>query len=200
MRVCLSVTTLDPALARRMEPRAPHARAAACGDRRADRAGVPAGVLAAPMIPALNDAELERILEAAARAGARCAGYVLLRLPHELKQIVEDWLHRTSPTAQRRVLELVRETRAGALNDARFGQRMRGTGVYADLLAQRFAPRGAAVGAGQPARSWTARASRRRRRRGRRGLRRRRCRCSDAHGCRARVLAASWGIAAGPPG
>jgi DNA repair photolyase len=139
VRVCLSVTTLDPALARRMEPRAasPARRLHAIAEL--TRAGVPAGVLAAPMIPALNDAEMERILEAASRAGARWGGYVLLRLPHELKQIFEEWLHQHFPDRARHVLELVRQTRAGALNDARFGHRFAGTGVYADLLARRFA-------------------------------------------------------------
>jgi DNA repair photolyase len=90
------------------------------------------------MIPGLNDAELEKILEASAKAGAQTAGYVLLRLPHELKLIFEDWLHRHFPDRARHVLELVRETRAGALNDATYGQRMSGTGAYADLLARRF--------------------------------------------------------------
>jgi DNA repair photolyase len=139
VRVCVSVTTLDPALARRMEPRAasPARRLHAIAEL--TRAGVPAGVLAAPMIPALNDAEMERILEAASRAGARWGGYILLRLPHELKQIFEEWLHQHFPDRARHVLELVRETRAGALNDARFGHRFTGTGVYADLLARRFA-------------------------------------------------------------
>lgn len=139
VRVCISVTTLDPALARCMEPRAtsPARRLSAIAEL--TRAGVPTGLLAAPMIPALNDAEMERIVEAAARAGARWGGYVLLRLPHELKQIVEEWLHQYFPDRARRVLELVRETRGGVLNDPRFGQRMTGTGVYADLLARRFA-------------------------------------------------------------
>ena len=139
VRVWLSVTTLDPALARSMEPRAatPARRLQAVAEL--SRAGVPVGVLAAPMIPGLNDAELERILAASAKAGARTAGYVLLRLPHELKQIFEDWLHRHFPERARHVLELVRETRGGTLNDAKFGQRMNGTGPYADLLASRCA-------------------------------------------------------------
>jgi DNA repair photolyase len=139
VRVYLSVTTLDAALARVMEPRAatPMRRLAAVGELA--RAGVPVGVLAAPMIPGLNDAELERILEASAKAGAGCAGYVLLRLPHELKQIFAGWLEQHFPDRARHVLELVRETRAGALSDSRFGQRFSGTGVYADLLARRFA-------------------------------------------------------------
>lgn len=139
VRVWLSVTTLDPELARRMEPRA------ATPSRRLDAiaglaaAGIPTGVLAAPMIPGLNDCELERILEAAAAAGARDASYVLLRLPLELRQMFETWLHQHYPQRARHVLNLVRETRAGALNDSRFGHRFRGQGVYADMLSQRFA-------------------------------------------------------------
>lgn len=82
--------------------------------------------------------ELERLLEAAARAGAQAGAYVLLRLPHELKQLFEDWLEQHFPDRARRVLELIRETRAGALNDAKYGRRFTGTGVYADLLARRF--------------------------------------------------------------
>jgi DNA repair photolyase len=139
VRVWLSVTTLDARLARRMEPRAaaPQRRLEAVAALAA--AGVPVGVLAAPMIPGLNDAELERILEASAAAGAGCAGYVLLRLPHELRQIFQDWLEQHMPDRARHVLELIRQTRAGALNDARFGHRFGGTGPYAELLAQRFA-------------------------------------------------------------
>ena len=138
-RVWLSVTTLDNDLARRMEPRAasPARRLAAIAGLR--QAGIPAGVLAAPMIPGLNDPELERILDAAARAGATHAGYVLLRLPLELQTLFETWLHQHYPQRARHVLNLVRETRAGALYDSRFGIRQTGTGAYADLLAQRFA-------------------------------------------------------------
>lgn len=139
VRVWLSVTTLDPALARVMEPRAatPARRLAAI--EALAGAGVPVGVLAAPMIPGLNDAELERILAAAARAGARCAGYVLLRLPDELKQIFGEWLQEHYPTRAAHVLSLVRQTRGGALYDGSFGQRQVGSGAYADLLASRFA-------------------------------------------------------------
>ena len=138
-RVYLSVTTLDAALARRMEPRAatPERRLAAIAAL--TQAGVPAAVLAAPMIPGLNDAELERILERASRAGAVHAGYVLLRLPHELRQMFEDWLATHYPDRARHVLNLVRDTRAGALNDSTFHERFRGQGAYADLLARRFA-------------------------------------------------------------
>jgi DNA repair photolyase len=138
VRVWLSVTTLDHALARKMEPRAatPQRRLAAAGALA--QAGVPVGVLAAPMIPGLNDAELEKILEASGKAGARHAGYVLLRLPHELRQMFEAWLGTHYPDRARHVLSLIRETRGGMLNDSRFHGRFSGQGAYADLLAQRF--------------------------------------------------------------
>ena len=138
VRVWLSITTLDPALARIMEPRASTPSRRLHAIRALTEAGVPAGVLAAPMIPGLNDAELERILGAAHKAGARHAGYVLLRLPLELKDMFTAWLNEHVPDRARRVLALIRETRAGALNDSRFGQRFTGQGAYADLLAQRF--------------------------------------------------------------
>lgn len=137
-RVHLSVTTLDARLARAMEPRA------AAPGRRLDAitglkaAGIPVGVLAAPMIPGVNDAELERILEASAKAGASCASAILLRLPHELGALFEDWLKRTMPDRAAHVLSLIRQTRGGALNDAAFGSRFRGTGAYAALLRARF--------------------------------------------------------------
>ena len=139
VRVYLSVTTLDDKLARTMEPRAaaPQRRLQAIAEL--TRAGVPTGVLAAPMIPGLNDAEMERIMEASARAGARHAGYVLLRLPHELRQMFEDWLQTHMPDRAAHVLSLIRETRSGALSDARFHHRFAGQGVYADLLLRRFA-------------------------------------------------------------
>jgi DNA repair photolyase len=138
VRVWLSVTTLDNTLARRMEPRAatPERRLGAV--TALSQAGVPVGVLAAPMIPGLNDAELEKILERSARAGAGHAGYVLLRLPHELREMFEAWLGAHYPDRARHVLALIRETRAGALSDARFHDRFVGQGPYADLLARRF--------------------------------------------------------------
>jgi len=138
VRVWLSVTTLDAALARRMEPRAatPERRLAAVAALA--QAGIPAGVLAAPMIPGLNDAELEKILDRAAKSGARHAGYVLLRLPHELRQMFEDWLNTHYPDRAKHVLNLIRETRAGALNDPRFHDRFVGQGPYAELLGKRF--------------------------------------------------------------
>jgi DNA repair photolyase len=137
-RVYLSVTTLDASLARCMEPRAATPQRRLHAITELTRAGIPVGVLAAPMIPGLNDAELEKILAASSKAGARHAGYVLLRLPHELRQIFEDWLQTHFPDRARHVLSLVRETRAGQLNDASFHTRFVGTGVYADLLARRF--------------------------------------------------------------
>lgn len=139
VRVHMSVTTLDARLARVMEPRAatPARRLHAIAEL--TRAGIPTGVLAAPMIPGLNDAEMEKILEACSKAGARHAGYVLLRLPHELKELFETWLHEHFPDRAKHVLSLIRQTRAGGLNDPRFGHRFAGQGVYADLLGRRFA-------------------------------------------------------------
>jgi DNA repair photolyase len=139
IRVWLSVTTLDGDLARRMEPRAAAPARRVHAIQALAQAGVPVGVLAAPMIPGLNDAELERILQAARGAGAGHAGYVLLRLPHELRDLVAAWLHEHFPDRARHVLGLVRETRAGGLNDPRYGARMAGAGAYADALARRFA-------------------------------------------------------------
>ena len=139
VRVHVSITTLDPHLARVMEPRAATPARRLHTIAELTRAGVPSGVLAAPMIPALNDAELEKILEASARAGARHAGYVLLRLPLELRQMFEDWLHTHFPDRARHVLSLIHQTRAGELNDSRFHHRFSGQGVYADLLMRRFA-------------------------------------------------------------
>jgi DNA repair photolyase len=138
-RVALSVTTLDPALARTLEPRAaaPHRRLEALG--RLSAAGVPTSVMVAPVIPALNDDEIEAVLEEAAAAGATQAGYVLLRLPHEVKELFTAWLETHAPLRARRILALVRQCRGGRLNDPTFGRRMRGAGPYAELIANRFA-------------------------------------------------------------
>ena len=136
--VTLSVTTLDRDLARKLEPRAPTPpkRLAAIGTLAA--LGIPTGVLTAPMIPALNDMELERILEAAAKAGASGAGYVLLRLPLEIADLFKEWLETHYPDKADHVLSLVEQTRDGAMYDSRWGQRAVGSGPYADLLNQRF--------------------------------------------------------------
>jgi DNA repair photolyase len=136
--VALSVTTLDNELKRTMEPRtaSPQARLRAIAELRA--AGIPCGVMAAPMIPALNDHELEQILTAAAEAGAQWAGYVLLRLPYEIKDLFREWLAEHYPQRAEHVMSLIREMRGGRDNDPRFGTRMRGTGPYAQLLRERF--------------------------------------------------------------
>lgn len=136
--VTLSVTTLDRDLARKLEPRAPTPpkRLAAIGSLAA--LGIPTGVLAAPMIPALNDMELERILEAAAKAGASGAGYVLLRLPLEISDLFREWLESHFPDKAAHVMSMVKQTRGGAMYDSRWGQRAVGSGPYADLLNQRF--------------------------------------------------------------
>jgi len=150
VRVCLSVTTLDRRLAGVMEPRAATPARRLQAIEALARAGIPAGVLAAPLIPGLNDAELERILEAAARSGATAAGWVLLRLPHELREMFTAWLGAHYPERAAKVLALIRQTRSGALNDARFGTRFSGTGAYAALLAARFAAAARRLGLASP--------------------------------------------------
>jgi DNA repair photolyase len=136
--VAVSITTLDADLKRLMEPRAasPQARLRALAALSA--AGVPVTVMAAPMIPALNDAELEAILEAAAEAGASWAGYVLLRLPYEIKDLFREWLAEHYPDRAAHVMALIRDMRGGRDYDSSFGTRMRGTGPYAQLLSNRF--------------------------------------------------------------
>ena len=136
--VAVSVTTLDRSLARRMEPRAsaPHRRLETV--RRLTAAGVPTGVFAAPMIPFLNDSELEAILEHAREAGALGASYTMLRLPLEIADLFREWLAEHYPDRAGRVMERVRDTRGGKDYDSTFGQRMSGTGPVAELLAKRF--------------------------------------------------------------
>jgi DNA repair photolyase len=134
----ISVTTLDPDLARKLEPRAPTPPRRLAAIEALAAAGISTGVLAAPMIPALNDQELEAILAAAAQRGAARAGYVLLRLPLEIKDLFREWLEAHVPDRAEHVLSLVRETREGKLYQSQFGTRMRGTGPYAELLRQRY--------------------------------------------------------------
>ena len=136
--VGVSITTLDRALARRMEPRAsaPHRRLEMV--RRLTAAGIPTGVLAAPMIPFINDAELEVILERSREAGALGASYTMLRLPLEIAELFREWLAEHYPGRSERVMERVRDTRGGKDYDSTFGRRMRGTGPVAELLAKRF--------------------------------------------------------------
>ncbi len=137
VHVHLSVTTLRAALARRLEPRAasPQRRLEAIARLRA--AGIPVGVLVAPVIPVLTDPELEKVLDAARDAGALAAGYVLLRLPLEVAELFRGWLEEHAPGQAAHVMARVRDTRGGAENDARFGRRMVGDGVFAELIAQR---------------------------------------------------------------
>ncbi len=136
--VAVSVTTLDRHLARRMEPRAatPERRLGAI--RQLSRAGIPTAVMVAPVVPALTDMELESILEAARDAGAAAAGYIVLRLPLEIKELFREWLEEHQPLKARHVMGQVREMRRGRLNDAEFGSRLVGTGPSAELLKQRF--------------------------------------------------------------
>ncbi len=136
--VFVSITTLDRDLARRLEPRAAAPQRRLETIRALTDAGVPAGVLASPMIPGLNDAELENILEAAAAAGAVAAGTILLRLPHELRDLFAGWLREHRPLRAAHILSLIRQTRDGRMNDPEFGSRMRGSGPYAELLQRRF--------------------------------------------------------------
>lgn len=137
--VYLSATSLDNRLSARLEPRAaaPHTRLDTI--RALAEAGVPVGVLVAPVIPAITDGDLEAILAAARRAGAGAAGYALLRLPHELKQIWREWLQLNHPDRAQHAMSLIRQMRGGRDYDAGFGTRMRGEGPFADLRAVRFA-------------------------------------------------------------
>ncbi|MGC1235772.1 MAG: PA0069 family radical SAM protein, partial [Xanthobacteraceae bacterium] len=138
VKVAISVTTLDPKLARVMEPRAstPPRRLGAL--RELVKAGVPASALVAPVIPAINDAEIERILEAIVETGVRHAGYVLLRLPLELKDLFREWLIENFPDRYRHVINLIRETRGGKDYDSSWGKRMTGSGPIAWMIGRRF--------------------------------------------------------------
>ena len=138
VNVFVSITTLDAELKRLLEPRTASPTARLRIVRELSAAGVPTGVLIAPIIPAVNDSELERIVAAVAAAGAASAGYVLLRLPHELKEIFRQWLEEHLPDRAEHVMALVRDARGGRENDPRFGTRMVGTGAWAQLLRDRF--------------------------------------------------------------
>ncbi len=137
-RVAISVTTLDHRLARKMEPRASTPARRVDAIRQLSAAGIPVAVMAAPLIPALNDNELERILEAASSAGASEAAYVLLRLPLEISPLFQEWLKAEFPDRAKRVMSLVRSTRGGKDYVSCFGERQRGAGQYADQIAARF--------------------------------------------------------------
>jgi DNA repair photolyase len=134
----LSITTLDPKLARALEPRASQPQQRLRAIEELARAGVPVGVMVAPVIPGLNDHEIPSILAAARDAGARFAGMIVLRLPHGLKDLFGDWLARHRPDRRERVLSRIRDVRGGRLNDTRFGARMRGQGLYARQIQDLF--------------------------------------------------------------
>jgi DNA repair photolyase len=154
-RVALSVTTLDRKLARLMEPRAgtPSRRLQAI--KALSEAGIPAGVMFAPAIPALNDGELEAVLNASAEAGARSAGYVLLRLPLEIKDLFREWLEGNVPDRAKHVMSLVRQMRGGKDYDSQWHTRMKGTGPYAQMIARRFHMAVKRLGLNQPSKPLT---------------------------------------------
>jgi DNA repair photolyase len=138
VKVAISVTTLDPRLARVMEPRASTPPRRLDTLRQLVKAGVPTSTLVAPVIPALNDAEIERILEAVAETGVRNAGYVLLRLPLELRDLFREWLIENFPDRYRHVISLIRQTRGGKDYDSAWGKRMTGSGPIAWMIGRRF--------------------------------------------------------------
>jgi DNA repair photolyase len=136
--VAISITTLNAQTKRSLEPRTASPLARLRAVRELNAAGVPTGVMVAPVIPAITDHEMEAILEAAAEAGARWAGYVLVRLPYEIKDLFRDWLTEHFPDRAAHVMSLIQDMRGGRDNDPRFGTRMRGTGPIAELLRGRF--------------------------------------------------------------
>lgn len=136
--IMVSITTLDENLKRSLEPRAAGPWARLRTLHALALQGVPAGVMTAPIIPVVNDREMERILELAAEAGACCAGYVLLRLPYEVKELFREWLSTHLPERAEHVMSIIRQMRGGKDYQSEFGTRMRGTGEYAELIAKRF--------------------------------------------------------------
>lgn len=139
VKVFLSINTLDRGLARRLEPRAASPQRRLEVLRALAQAEVPCGVMVAPVIPALTDKSIEEVLEAAAAAGATTAGYILMRLPHEVKPLFKEWLAAHYPQRADHVMSIVRQVRGGRENDPNFGTRMTGTGNFAELIAKRFA-------------------------------------------------------------
>jgi DNA repair photolyase len=138
-RVFLSITTLDGSLGRVMEPRASHPSRRLMAIEVLSQAGVQTGVLVAPVIPGLTDHELPSIVAAAVQAGAKAAGYVMLRLPHAVGPLFEEWLGQHFPDRKDKVLHRIRAIRGGKLNDPRFRSRMRGEGIFAEQIAALFA-------------------------------------------------------------
>lgn len=150
----LSLTTLDDELRRVMEPRTSSPRRRLAAIRKLSEAGIPVGVMVAPVIPGLTDHELPELLLAAAEAGASWAGYTPVRLPHAVAPLFEDWLERNYPAAKEKILGRIRSLRGGRLNDPRFGSRMRGEGVYAEHLRQLFDLSRRRAGLGERGGSW----------------------------------------------
>ena len=144
--VYVSITTLDPALARVMEPRAAAPERRLRTIERLARAGIPVGVSVSPVIPFLNEPELERILEAARDAGASSAFSIVIRLPWEVNPLFQQWLLQHFPDRAARVMARIREMRGGADNSSKFGERMTGSGIWAQLLRQRFHKASARLG------------------------------------------------------
>jgi len=138
VKVAVSLTTLDAKLARSMEPRASTPTKRLSALEILSKAGIPTVVMMGPIIPGLNDAEIENILKAARNVGVKEAGYTMLRLPHEVKDIFKDWLEKEYPDRAAKVMSLVKSVRGGAENDPNFGTRMAGTGPYAWTIGRRF--------------------------------------------------------------
>jgi len=138
VKAFVSVTTLDHRLARTLEPRAASPRRRIDAIRALAKAGIPCGVMVAPLIPALNDRTLEAVLEAGAGAGATMAGWILLRLPNEVRPLFKEWLAAHQPQRADHVMSIVRQTRGGRENDPSFGSRMTGTGNFVELIRKRF--------------------------------------------------------------
>lgn len=148
--VAISVTTLDPVLARKLEPRAPHPQRRLAAIRKLIDAGVPTQVNISPVIPAVTDHEIEAIMAAATQAGAMRASYILLRLPHEVAPIFRAWLAAHYPDRAAKVMHIVQEIRGGRDNDPDFTSRMRGKGVWAQLIRTRFRRAARAHGLDEP--------------------------------------------------
>ncbi len=137
-RVFISIDTLDPEIARKLEPRAVAPLRRIETLRRLSAAGIPCGTLVAPVIPFLNDKDMERVLETAQAAGATMAGYVMLRLPNEVRELFKAWLERHYPLKAAHVMARVRDVRGGRESDPRFGSRMTGEGLFAEMIRKRF--------------------------------------------------------------
>ncbi|MBO9444941.1 PA0069 family radical SAM protein [Ruegeria sp. R14_0] len=138
VRVGISLTTLNPDLSRRMEPRAPSPARRLAAIRRLTQAGVPVRVMTSPLIPGLTDHELESLLEAGREAGADSASWIMLRLPREVSELWQAWLHEHEPARAEKVMSKLREMHGGRDYDPRWGHRMRGEGEYAELVSKRF--------------------------------------------------------------